>query len=428
MTSRIEELPDDFDQSLDLQASELACKSTSTSNTNPSAASQSAPFPIVEQKTLQDDGTPQLPPHMASVRSHTADDIVKMMNRTPLFMTTLEDAGEEHDQNVELEAIRALQYEGTPAEIAQGFKEQGNEMTKLKRWKDGKEFYNKAISVISQNNANRLQSPPTNANDEAEVRKEHDLNETCHLNRALCNLELKNYRSTILDCAVALRLNPKNVKAYYRSASALLALDRLREAGDACTRGLTLDSENSALRTLEGKIQTRGKSLIATQRRRQEEAEQERKEKFMLATALRARKIRVRNTTQKPDLEDAVIHLAPDPLSPTSVLQFPVVLLYPLHAQSDFIKAFSELDTVTQHLEYIFPLPWDTRQEYAKGNTESYMETSSGGLVKVGRSVTLGAMLGSDGVEVVDGVVRINVVPKARSASWIKEMKARKGR
>lgn len=38
------------------------------------------------------DMTPSLPPHMESVRSQTAEEIVKKMARAPLFMTSLEDA------------------------------------------------------------------------------------------------------------------------------------------------------------------------------------------------------------------------------------------------------------------------------------------------------------------------------------------------
>lgn len=77
-------------------------------------------------------------------------------------------------ENVELEAIRALQYEGTPLENAQNFKEQGNEMVKLRRWKDGQEFYTNAIDLLRQ----------------AEGREERELQTICYVNRALCNLEL----------------------------------------------------------------------------------------------------------------------------------------------------------------------------------------------------------------------------------------------
>lgn len=39
------------------------------------------------------DMTPALPPHMESIRSQTAEEVVKGMARAPLFMTSLEDAG-----------------------------------------------------------------------------------------------------------------------------------------------------------------------------------------------------------------------------------------------------------------------------------------------------------------------------------------------
>ena len=107
---------------------------------------------------------------------------------------------------------------------------------------------------------------------------------------------------------------------------------------------------------------------------------------------------------------------------------FPVVLLYPLHLQSDFVKAFAETDTVPAHLEYMFPLPWDEKHEYTLGSVELYMETGSGGLIKVGKKVSLWKVLGSPGVEVVDGIVRINVLLKSRAAAWIEEMKVRKGK
>lgn len=54
----------------------------------------SAPFPIRPNLKAQDDTAPDLPPQMQAVRSHTADEIVRMMNKTPLFMTSLENEGE----------------------------------------------------------------------------------------------------------------------------------------------------------------------------------------------------------------------------------------------------------------------------------------------------------------------------------------------
>ena len=250
----------------------------------------------------------------------------------------------------------------------------------------------------------------------------------CCLYRFEAYIHAENYRSTTLDCAAALRLNPKNVKAYYRSSLALFALDKLAEASDACTRGHTIDPLNTALKGFATKIEARQTSLRAIEQKKQEREQRAQKGKSMLTTALRARNIRTRNSAQPPDLEDASIHLSPDPIAPTSTLMFPVVLLYPLHLQSDFVKAFSETDTIPDHLKYIFPLPWDEKHEYTLGSVEFYMETSSAGLIKVGKKASLGKVLGSPEVEVVDGIVRINVVLKARAAGWIEEMKVRKGK
>ena len=250
----------------------------------------------------------------------------------------------------------------------------------------------------------------------------------CSLYRPKAYIHTGNYRSTTLDCASALRLNPKNVKAYYRSSLALFTLDKLAEALDTCTRGLALQPSNAALKGIAAKIEARQISLNAIEQKKQEHEQRAQKEKVMLNTALRARNIRTRSTAQPPDLEDASIHLSPDPIAPTSTLLFPVVLLYPLHLQSDFVKAFPEADTVPNHLEYIFPLPWDERREYTLESVELYMETGNGGLVKVGKKITLGKVLGSPGMVIVDSIVRINVLLKSGAAGWIEEMRIRKGK
>lgn len=112
-----------------------------------------------------------------------------------------------------------------------------------------------------------------------------------------------------------------------------------------------------------------------------------------------------------------------------SSLRFPVLFLYPLHAQTDFVKAVEEGESVGTHLEYLLPVPWDERGEYAGvEGVECYMETSVGGLIKVGKKLGLGKVLGSGKVEVVDGLVRVYVVPKARATEWIDEFKRRRGK
>ena len=310
-------------------------------------------------------------------------------------------------------------------------------MSKVKKWGDAKEFYTKAIAVLSKKvgktelsveDVGNVSDAITKGGQYREQEKEKEIEEACFVNRALCNLELKNFRSTTLDCASALRLNGRNIKAYYRSSQALLALDKIAEAHDSCRHGLLVDPNNSALMNLMIRISAKEATIKASQDQKRQKAEIYQKRKTALATAIQTRNIRIRKTAQPPDLEDACVHLAPDPLSVKSSLYFPVLLLYPLHAQTDFIKAFPETDVVLQHLEYIFPLPWDEQREYQIDKVEIYIETTEGGLFKAGKKMSLIKVLGRSDVEIVDELVKINIVPQGRARVWIEELKLRKGK
>ncbi|KAL8936850.1 MAG: hypothetical protein Q9216_004717, partial [Gyalolechia sp. 2 TL-2023] len=156
--------------------------------------STETPFPIAPKTANQDaSNTPQLPPVMDAVQSHSTDELVHMMKKMPLFMTNLDEAGgiDGEEENVQVEALRALQYEGTRAEIAQGFKERGNEMVAGKRWKDAKEFYTKGILALKAAKDTDTQSAGEDEEEEeADRLKEKQVEEACYLNRSLCNLEL----------------------------------------------------------------------------------------------------------------------------------------------------------------------------------------------------------------------------------------------
>ena len=321
-----------------------------------------------------------------------------------------------------IEALKAMQYEGTKSEIVQGFKDQGNEAVKEKKWTDAKEFYTKGIAILNAKEGKWDQ--PKLEEIEEEVKRVQALREIVYVNRALCQLELRNYRSTTLDCAQALWVNPRNVKAHFRSASALLALEKVHEALDVCYRGLKIDEENVALKKLLEKIRTKSEAMEVKDRKRRAEQQRMEQERITLRTALAAREIKMRGSDKPPDLQDAVIRLSPDPLSPTSMLEFPVMFLYPLHNQTDLVKAWAEKDAVWQHLSYILPLPWDQKSEYK--DVECYMDTNTGGLIKIGKKLSLLELLTNGKTEVVDGLVRIYVIPAARTKEWIEDVKAAK--
>ncbi|KAI1426811.1 TPR-like protein [Xylaria sp. FL1777] len=444
----IQEISDEVAERLKLEQSQSqseieASQSTSTSTEQSQDGSTSA---LLSAAML-----PELSPGRAMTQKKTVDEVVAELKKSPFFMTELE-------ENDETEAFKALAYEGTPLENSSEFKEQGNECFKARRWADAKEFYTKGILILAAEERKRKQAaadpssqessevkskenyeePEKDEEDEEEkekkkkatsedeIRQERATLESLYVNRAACHIELKNYRSCWLDGSAALRLNPNNIKAYYRSARAFLAVGRIAEADDACARGLALDESNNPLKAVARDIVKKAEELSARQRREAERQAKEKRREMLIKAALKARAIRTRATAQPPEMEDAGLKLVPDPDDPASHLCFPTVLLYPAHLESDFIKAFNETDSLADHLGYVFPLPWDREGAYTLAGVECYVETVAGGLIKLGKKVPLLKVLSGGKVEVVDEVVRIFVLPRSLAAAWVEEFKMKK--
>ena len=97
--SRVEELPDDFDESLNLNdAPPEVTQNLPQPGFDAFAPGNDIPFPINEEglKALQTDpNAPELPPAIAAIQSHSSEELMAMMNKTPLFMTDIENAGDE---------------------------------------------------------------------------------------------------------------------------------------------------------------------------------------------------------------------------------------------------------------------------------------------------------------------------------------------
>jgi hypothetical protein len=235
-------------------------------------------------------------------------------------------------------------------------------------------------------------------------------------------LEMKNYRACTLDCAKTLGLNPRNVKAFYRSGLACLALDRLDDARDSCKRGLLLDSANGSLKTLKKKIDDRQAQLDAKEKIRRDREEREIAEITALRTALITRKITWRTTKGKKSVNELKPSLE-TPIDSKSPLSVPVLLLYPLTFQSDLVQAFLETHTLVDHLSYVLPSPWDEKGQYVEENIACYMRTAEGGVVKIGKRVPLKKVLDTGKVELVDGVLQMHLVPISEADAWLKKFK-----
>jgi hypothetical protein len=102
-----------------------------------------------------------------------------------------------------LDALQALQNEGTRAEVAQSFKEQGNEAVSEKRWIDAKEMYTKSIAVVCAKE-DKWEKPEDLKAEEKLLRQ---MEEVSHNNRALCNLELGMFSFLLGSFRIAAYMN-----------------------------------------------------------------------------------------------------------------------------------------------------------------------------------------------------------------------------
>ncbi|KAF3917420.1 hypothetical protein ABW21_db0206667 [Orbilia brochopaga] len=341
----------------------------------------------------------------------SSEETVKELFRMPLFMQSSEDAAE--GSNDALEALRALAYEGEPHEVAENFRQRGNECYQSKGWRDAAEFYTKALAM--------------NCNVDA-------INEACYANRAACNLELQNYRRARSDCAEALRINPRNIKAWYRSARACLALDKVEEASDCVHRGLAIDANSAAFKTLASQIAHRENEITTSLLQRQERDRISKAKSTALQGALKLRNIKPRiDSLTPPSLPEDATVLLQNPLDPRSTLYFPVLILYPLHLESDFIKSLPEDSKIHPELAEVLspsnPPSWDTSHEYKYLDVEVLVERKKSDvhakstLSKIGREVTIKRALNEGKLELVNGILTVFVVPKSRLVEFVNDWK-----
>ncbi|KAJ3857162.1 40S ribosomal protein S7 [Lentinula lateritia] len=338
---------------------------------------------------------------MAGPQPLTSNDLqarLDSFDSIPLFMRSLPD--DNPAENSTLAALQSLAHEGTSDEIAENFKEQGNDYFKGKRYRDAIGFYTQGIDAKPDNSS---------------------LLEALLCNRAACNLALKNYGSVLRDCSKALGQNPKSSKAYYRSAMALVALDRLEEAIDCCTRCLEFDKDNKGVL---GVLEHAAKSKATKDKvdlERKEKLRQELLAKAKLDNAFKERNIFILSKadgSQNP----YVPRFDPEDFSGNSLI-FPVFFLYPQYATSDVIPGYVEDTPFFTHLEIMFdPAPeWDTKRQYKAENLVVYAITRRKRLLKVGKKMSLRDVFNAskgkegdppDGLELKDNCLTFVVLPK----------------
>lgn len=349
-------------------------------------------------------GEPELPPQLAEFSQKSVDDVITELNRLPFFMNQLDETDGEGGENVGLEALKSLAYDGEPDEVATNFKNQGNDCFKAKKYKDAIEFYTSGLDMDC---------------------KVDSINSALYVNRAACNLELKNYRRCIDDCKRALLIDEHNVKACYRAGRAFFLVDRYDEARQILQFGLTQDPQNAAIKDTLQKVEAKEKQ-IADAKKKKEDAERKKQlEQSLLSDALKLRHYEILKSARPVEmLEDAKLRLE-DPADYESQLIFPAMVLYPTKDLFDFVAEVSELSTPNEILELVLDRLRASGQDpllnFTLKDVNCYMETTTGGLVQVGKKAPIQTALGADKAKapLFDNSLQLYVVPKAEAQTWI---------
>lgn len=239
------------------------------------------------------------------------------------------------------------------------------------------------------------------------------------------------------DCSKALIINQQSSKAYFRSASALKALERYDEAVDCCDRCLSYDKENDTIRTMRSQLVELQIAQAERRKRKEQEVQQKRLETQRLRIALRKRNIIMVETE---DVQDGPhrpsFDLMNDPTGSSMI--FPVFFFYPQHAVSDTIAEFAENMRFHDHLSVMFPpegeIPaWDNANQYRTDNLVVYAMTRGKRLLKVGKKMTLADVFNAsagkegavDGLELKQGYLSFVVLPKGeQEMKWVNEYKS----
>ncbi|KAF9268227.1 hypothetical protein L218DRAFT_853513 [Marasmius fiardii PR-910] len=329
----------------------------------------------------------------------------------PLFMKSLPD---DALNNPTIAALQSLAHEGTPDEIADNFREQGNDYFKGKKYREALSFYTQGV-----------EANPTDM-----VLKEKLL-----CNMAACNLALKNYGTVLRDCATALTVNPKSLKAHYRSAQALFELERLEEASDCCKRFLSIQEEKETRALLE-KVEKKKSEKERKKEENNERIQRERLIKYGIKQSLQKRNILVTPQPHAPPPDNYPYFDPEDPKYKSLII--PVYLEYPEYGTYDVIPEFVEDTPFSVHLEVMFPPKgqsptWDKHGSYVAGSLVVYASTKRKRLLKVGRNMTLRDVCnaakpkdgdGIDGLELNDGHLTFAVLVKGDyEKQWIEEFK-----
>lgn len=301
------------------------------------------------------------------------------MEKHPFFMKKTPEPGAElHPLYEGLQQLKYDPDENTPEELANAYKEDGNFNFKYKNYRLAIIAYTEGLKVKCRDN---------------------EINANLHNNRAAANYFLKNYRSSLRDCELALKHKPDYSKVLLRAANCCLELENYEKALSYCDRILEKDVKNEMILEIRRKCLAKKKEKDRNVRKKQQEEKKKRQAEQKLCQEIAIRNVKVENgflsigklEPKFPELVNHRVRIGTD-----GRLVWPVVFLYPEYKTMDFIQSFHEDSVFVEHLEEVFSArpEWDKEGKYKIGSLCVYFE--DGNKCKVHRvdvNKTLGEIL-----------------------------------
>eukprot|EP00095_Tigriopus_kingsejongensis_P000949 snap_masked-scaffold360_size197209-processed-gene-0.15 protein:Tk00949 transcript:snap_masked-scaffold360_size197209-processed-gene-0.15-mRNA-1 annotation:"tetratricopeptide repeat protein 4" len=327
----------------------------------------------------------------------------KEMEQHPFFAQNLQ-AGQELPPL--LKGIQDLKYspdENTPAELAQSYKEDGNFNFKCKK-------YRFAVASYTEGLKHRCE--------------DQLLNSQLLTNRAAAQFRLKNFRSALIDCRLALVRTPTHLKALLKGAESAWELQRFEECVQLCDQGILSHPEEAQFVERRQQAVLKAKELERNARREAAQLKQSQHEERLLLEAIRGRGIQV--VTAKGQSGLSLENLEPthpaalrkrvhfSPADP-AVLVWPALFIYPEHGETDFVEAFEENQIFADHLQAMFgpeapSAPWDLDHKYVPERLAlQFEDVTAQKLVPVDAQVTLKSVLSDPRYRLVGGTPGIIV-------------------
>ena len=276
------------------------------------------------------------------------------IEKHPFFMTQLPENATEVSPLIEgLQQLKYSEEYNTPNELAQSYKEDGNFNYKHKKYRLAILSFSKGISSQCE---------------------DKELMAQLYNNRALAQLKLKNYRSSLNDCKLALKLNSDYLKALHTAAKCCFHVKDYDQCTSYCDQILNIVAKNkevdNEIVALRAQAVKNKKILLRDSRVRELKEKKTDKIREKIEGVIESRNIK---TDSSDIFYDSQCHVH---LDEENMLIWPVIFAYPENNQTDFIQNFHETTIINEQLLELFEEPpaWDTNGRYRVDNLNIYFE------------------------------------------------------